>query len=409
MRVTLALAWRNLWRQPRRTWLTASAVAFAAALLVFLITLQLGAYDLLVETSTRVFTGALAVQRPGYHERPQLHATIPAASRLAETLRERTGLAAVAVRAYGFALVSSDARSYGVRVAGVEPEREPAVSTLPRLVVRGRYLSGRRAPEILVGERLARTLRAEVGRELTLLGSGKDGAVAATVLPVVGVFASGHPELDRGLVLVPLGTFQELFGLADEGHAVVIAPPDLARLDAVTRAVAAALPADPPLAVLDWETLVPGLKELIQADLVQTWFLYLSLVVLVTFSVLNTMLMAVLERTREFGVMLALGATPARIAGLVMLESLLLALVGLAIGLAAGGGVALYFRVHGFTFPGLREIHAQFGLPGIVRPKLSAGALALGPTVILVFTQLAALVPAARIRRLAAAAALAAA
>ena len=399
----IRLAWRNLWRHKRRTWLTASAIAFSAMLLVFMITLQLGAYDMMIDTTLRVFNGHLQVQRAGYLDKPQMRATIPAAAALAERLRRATGLAAIAVRAQGFALVASSDRTYGVPVLGVEPAYEPRVSTLPHLVKAGRFFAAVDAQEVVLGAALARNLKVKVGDELTLLGSGKDGSVAATVLPVVGIFDSGNPDLDRNLVQMPLATFQDVFSMGEEAHTIVVSGESVETIPQTKAAVAAALAESAgarPLVVLDWEELMPGVKQLIQTDMVQNWITYLALIFIVTLSIMNTFLMSVLERTREFGIMLALGATPMRLGLIVMLESALLTLLGLAIGIALGGGVAVYFYFKGFTFPGMKEIYAQFGLPGVITPQLSFTTFTLGPAVILVFTLLAALYPALRIRRL---------
>lgn len=394
------LAWRNLWRNRRRTWLTASAIAFSAMLLVFMITLQLGAYDMMIGSTLQVYTGQMQVQRAGYLDKPQMRTSIPGARALAGELRQKTGIASMAVRANGFALASSGERSYGVPVVGVEPMHEPAVSTIPRLVKQGRYLSALDAPEVVAGTVLARNLRIEVGDELTLLGSGRDGSVAAAVLPVVGVFESGVPELDRHLVQMPLGMFQDVFAMDTDAHAIVISGARLEDIPQRYALVQAHLPADRGLVLLDWDRLVPGVRQLIQADTVQNWFTYIVLIVVVTFSILNTFLMSVLERTREFGLMLALGATPLRIGSLVVLESAMLTVLGLVIGVGAGAAISTYFYFQGFTFPGMAEIYAQFGLPGVITPKLSFEALTLGPAVIFVFTLAAALYPALRIRRL---------
>lgn len=401
MVITLRLAWRNLWRNPRRSWLTASAIAFAAMLLVFMITLQLGAYDMMIDTTLRVYTGQMQVQREGYHDKPQMRATVPEAVRLAAQLREVTGLSAIAVRAQGFALASSAERSYGVPVVGVEPMHEAEVSTVPHLVKSGRYLSGADAQEVVLGSALARNLKIKVGDELTLLGSGRDGSVAATVLPVVGIFESGNPELDRHLVQLPLATFQEVFTMGADAHAIVVSGQ---RYDAIpqTKAQVAALLHDTQqgLVVLDWEELIPGVKQLIQTDMVQNWITYLALILIVTLSIMNTFLMSVLERTREFGIMMALGTSALRIGSMVMMESVFLTLLGLVIGVALGGGIAVYLHYEGFTFPGMKEIYAQYGLPGVIHPKLSFAGFALGPAVIFVFTVVAALYPALRVRRL---------
>ena len=400
MGILLRLAWRNLWRHKRRTWLTSSAIAFAATLLVFMISLQLGAYDMFIDVSLRVFTGQMQVQREGYKEKPQMRSTVPNAAALAVQLRKTTGLDAVAVRAQGFALASSSVRSYGVPVIGVEPDFEPRVSTLPHLIKQGRYLSAANAQEAVLGAALARNLKIGAGGELTLLGSGKDGSIAATVVPVVGIFESGNPELDRHLVQLPLKTFQEVFSMGEDAHAIVVSGPGYETIPATKAAVAARLVPASGLVVLDWEQLIPGLKQLIQTDMVQNWITYIALILIVTLSIMNTFLMSVLERTREFGIMLALGVSPRQIGAVVLLESLFLTLLGLAIGIALGGGITVWLHFEGFTFPGMKEIYAQYGLPGVIHPKLSFASFTLGPGVILAFTMLAALYPALRIRKL---------
>ena len=400
MMLILRLAWRNLWRHPRRTLLTAAAIAFSALLLVFMITIQLGAYDTAIDSATRIFNGQLQVQRTAYLEKPKMRTSIPRAAELAAQLREKTGLQAMAVRAQGFALATSGTRSYGVPVMGVQPAREAMVSTLPGLIKRGRYLRDDHAQEAVIGARLAKNLRIDVGQELTLLGAGRDGSVAATVVPVVGIFATGMPDIDRNLVQLPLGAFQEVFSMGDHAHVIVIGGAGLDALAALQAKVASALPPSADLRVRGWPELIPGLKQLIEADTVQNWFTYIVLIVVVTLSILNTFLMSVLERTREFGLLLALGATPRRIGTMVLLESLLLTLLGLAIGMLLGLAVSLYFLRYGFTFPGLKEIHAQFGLPGVIYPKITLASMALGPLVILAATLLAALYPATRLRKL---------
>jgi putative ABC transport system permease protein len=402
MNSLLRLAWRNLWRNKRRTWLTVSAIAFVTVLMVFLITLQLGSYDLMIDSSLRIFTGQMQVQRDGYLEKPQIRTVITDAQALAEQLRANPALAkiGVAVRAQGFALASSANRSFGVQVVGSEPEFEPKVSTIPHLIKSGRWLKDLHAQEAVLGSALAQNLRIKVGDELTLLGAAMDGSVAATVLPVVGIFESGMRDLDRVTVEVPLATFQEVFGMGRNAHAIVFLAPDLMYLPALRAEVERQITATPKLVVLDWERLIPGLKQLTQADWTTGWFMYIALIAVVTFSILNTFIMSVLERTREFGIMLALGTTPLRIGALVFIETAFLALLGLAIGVALGLIVAGTLSVVGFTYPGLKELMGQYGLPGLIYPKLSATSVLLGPAVILVFILVAALYPALRIRKL---------
>ncbi len=400
MGITLRLAWRNIWRHPRRTLLTLAAIAFAAAILVFMVTLQLSSYDTMIDYTVRVYHGHLQVQPEGYLDKPQMRNTMPDARTLGSHVRKLSGLGAVSVRAMGFALASSKARTYGVQVIGVETEYEGKVSTIPGLVKKGRFLSSDDALEAVIGHVMARNLKLNVGEELILLGTGRDGSVAATVVPVVGIFESGSAELDRHMVQLPLGTFQDVFSMGDHAHAIVVVGDSLEQLAALMDGVRAGLPAESRLVVLSWEALLPGLKQAIQMDWASGWFLYLSLIIIVTFSILNTFLMSVLERTREFGIMLALGARPERIGAIVMLESIWLTLLGLVVGVAIGTAIVFYFHIHGFSYPGMEELAAYYNLPAVIKLTLSPLSLTLGPAVILFVTCAAALYPAFRIRLL---------
>ena len=400
MIITLRLAWRNIWRNRRRTLLTLSAIAFAAAILVFMVSLQLSSYDAMIDYTLRVFHGHLQVQPKGYLDKPQIRNTIPDARALGSHIRKLAGSASVSVRAVGFVLASSAERTYGVQVIGVETEHEGKVSTIPGLVKKGRFLSSDNAHEAVIGHKLAQNLKLNIGEEVTLLGTGMDGSVAATVVPVVGIFKSGANELDRHMVQLPLSTFQDVFSMGEHAHTIVVLGDELPQLDNLISIVQSEITPESHLVVLNWERLIPGLKQAIQMDWASGWFLYLSLIIIVTFSILNTFLMSVLERTREFGIMLALGARPWRIGSLVILESILLTLLGLAVGVAIGIAVVVYFHIYGFSYPGLEELAAYYNLPGVIKLSLSLVSLTSGPAAILVATCTAALYPALRIRRL---------
>jgi putative ABC transport system permease protein len=396
----LRLAWRNLWRNPRRTVLTLSAVAFATTILVFMVALQRGGYGAMIESAVSVFTGHLQVQARGYHDDPRLETSLAGASALEARVAAVPGVRAVAARAEAYALVSSPSRTYGAAIVGVEPRREPALSTVPRLVADGRFLDSPRAEEAVVGRTLARNLSLSVGDQLTVLGQGRDGALAVASVAVVGIFESGSPDLDRTTVEIPLKTFQDTFAMGDRVNTIVVRAKDPSRVDRLARAVAAALANRPDVSVLTWDRLLEGLKQGIALDAAVGWFLYAVLVIVVTFSILNTFLMAVLERTREFGVLLALGARAGFLGGVAMAESLLLLLVGLALGLALGVGVSAAAAHYGIAFSSSEELLARWSLPARIYPRLDLFSLTVGPTAVLVVTTLAAAFPLVRVRRL---------
>ena len=400
MSVTWLLAWRNLWRHSRRTWLTVGAMVFCNILLVFLISLQLGSYQMMIDGTLSAFTGHAQIQHRDYLDEQRMRQSVPAVVGLAVRARAALGVETVAARGEAFALASSEERSFGILLAGVQPGYEPGVSTFPGLVRQGRYLQGNDAQEIVVGSVLAQNLKVGLGDELTFLGSGLDGSFAAAVAVVVGIVDSGIEDLDRSVAQVPLGWFQQVFDMGDHGHSVVVRVPGL---DAVPGAVAqlnALLPRGEQLLVLDWDALQPGLRQAITSDMASAWFMYGVLIVLVAFSVLNTQLMSVLERTREFGVMLALGMSPSRLARLVAMETLLMSGLGLALGVLCGALLTGYLSYAGFTYPGMEEMAARFNMSERMYPQVSALSLLWGPLTVFTGAMLAAIYPALRLFRL---------
>ena len=400
MNIVLRLAWRNLWRHARRTWLTIGAMVFSNMLLVFMISLQFGMYGLMIDNTLKVFTGHLQIQAPGYKDDQKMRQVVPDVRPLAERLRAELGSDEIAARGWAFALASSEERSYGIGIYGVEPQFEPHVSSIPGLVGQGRYLGEIDATEIVIGNILARNLRVEVGDELTLLGSGLNGSFAAAIVNVVGIFESGVPDLDRNVAQMPLGAFQEMFYMNGAGHQVVLFTDSLRSVDQLRQRVAALLPPGEQLVVHDWDALQPGLKQAIQADISSAFFMYFILVILVAFSVLNTQLMSVLERTREFGIVMALGLKPGRLGRLVMLETILMGVIGLGLGAIVGGLFTSWFMVNGLVFPGMEEMGARFNLPARVYPSVNVLTLLIGPSVVFLFTLLAAVYPALRLRKM---------
>lgn len=402
MNVTVVLAWRNLWRHKRRTWLTVGAMIFCNILLVFLISLQLGSYQMMIDNTLSAFSGHIQIQHSKYIDQQKIHQSVPDVEHLAQQVRSELGLETVAARGIAFALASSEERSFGIQLAGVQPEFESRVSTFPGLVSQGRYLSDPAAAEIVIGAVLAQNLKVTVGDELTFLGSGLDGSFAAGVATIVGIVETGFTEVDRAVAEVPLIWFQDVFAMGAAGHSVVVRLPNLDLVDPAVVQLGeftASQPkfADEELAVLDWNILEPGLQQAIKSDMASAWFMYAVLILLVAFSVLNTQLMSVLERTREFGVMLALGTRPGRLARLVGLETFVMSCLGLAIGVLLGGLLILYLSYAGFYYPGMEEMAARFNLPDRMYPQISVLSLLWGPATVFAGAMLAAIYPATRL------------
>ena len=404
MTTDLMMAWRNIWRNPRRTVLTLSAIAFACLILVFMLSFQLGSYDAMINASVRIHAGHVQVQAEGYHEEGKMRMVVPNPSDVGEALSAVPEIESYTFRANGFSLVSSESRTHGGMVIGIDSEREAAVSRLPELVREGEYLHDGAGNGALVGSVLARNLQVGVGEKLTLLGQGRDGSVAATVVTVQGLYRSGIDELDRSVVYIPLAHFQEVYSMRGAVHRAVALVDRLADVGPARRALAERLrtvqPADRRLVVLDWNDIMPGLLQGIKLDLISGFIFYVLLVVVVAFSILNTFLMAVLERTKEVGVLMAIGTRPLRLLRLILFESAFLTAVGIAGGIVLGAAVTLYFQQHGLDLGGSSEILEKFGISGRLYPRLTVVSAVAGPLLVLLITVFTALVPAVKVIRL---------
>jgi ABC-type lipoprotein release transport system permease subunit len=371
-----------------------------------MLSFQFGSYATMINASVKIHTGHLQVQHPQYHDKKEMQQVVKAPDRIAAVLQTLPDIEAYTQRAQGFSLASSAERTHGVLVTGIDPDREPGVSKIKQQMRSGHFLVAEDREQALVGQLLARNLKLDIGDEITLLGQGRDGSIAASVVWVKGIFSTGIDDLDRAAIHIPLQTFQEIYSMEDAAHAVVIVADRLDAVPAIQSGLTAALQqaaldADAqPLRVLDWDELMPGLRQSIQMDLVSGIIFYLILILVVAFSILNTFLMAIFERTREFGVMMAIGTDPIRLTRVLLIESLSLTAIGILTGIAMGCAVTAYFQVHGIDFTGSSEILSQFGITGRLYPKLSLLSASCGPAAVLVITFLAALWPALKVRRL---------
>ncbi len=403
MSTDLKMAIRNLWRNPRRTLLTLSAIAFACLLLVFMLSFQLGSYGTMINAAVRIETGHLQVQAQEYQEKRGIRQTVDHPEIIGEVLENVEAIQAYTFRAQAFSFVSSEERSYGALVVGIDPVREAQVSTLPHLIRKGSYLEKGDMDQALVGKLLAQNLKVDIGDELVVLGQGMDGSVAATVLRVKGIYSSGQDEFDRSAIQMPLSYFQEVYFLRGAVHQVIGVCPRLGRVSEAKAAVQKRLHQRLPeqnLVVLDWNELMPGLMQAIKLDLTGGLIFWGILIIVVAFSILNTFLMAVLERTREFGVLMAIGAGPGRLMRLLLAESVFMTLIGVISGILLGCLVTLFFQSRGIDMGGASELLQQFGISGRMYPRLSWISALLGPALVFIITLLAAIYPAMKIRRL---------
>ena len=398
------MAWRNVWRNPRRSILTMAAIGFACVLLIFMLSWQNGSYYTMIQTSVGTSTGHLQIQAEGYLDDAEIRTALNAPAEIMDALSAIPGIEAYAPRAEGFALASSDSRSYGIMINAIDPDKESTVTTIRETVRNGEYLQTDSWDEAIIGAKLAKNLGIGLGDEIVILGQGYDGSVAAGIVRIRGIIKTGMDELDRVIVYVPLPWFQAVYSMDNRIHRILIKGNDLRKTDSLQDQIQSVLDLfengrNKPVA-LGWWDIVPGLLQAIQLDLISGLIMYALLIFVVAFSILNTFLMAVFERTHEFGVLLSIGTTPNRLTSLLFLESLFLTFCGIILGSLAGIALTLWVEQTGIAVPNSEAIMSQFGLPERMYPKISLLTICLGPFFVSIITALSALYPALRVRKL---------
>ncbi|MCY3840351.1 MAG: FtsX-like permease family protein [Gammaproteobacteria bacterium] len=393
------VAWRNLWRRRLRTWMSACGIGFAIFLVTVGMSWQAGTYDAWIDSATGLMSGHAQVQHPAYFDNPEVRHNLAEGSDLTNRLAGVPGVVAVAPRAEAFALVSAEERSFGAMVIGVDPVRDAALSDLSSHLAAGEYLP--RLDSAFVGTALATNLGIELGDEIVVLGAAAEGGVGALVSRVDGLFETGQPEVDRSVLQVGLAAMQAGFELGDAVHRVVIKTRDARGVTGMRATLEAAMPAGGRL--LDWNELLPELEQAIQIDRATAAMTYWLLLIVVAMSVVNAFIMTVFERTREFGMLLAIGMRPNSIIAMLTIEALCVWAMGTAIGIALCLAVVMPLSSVGFDISGIEGMDAMVGqlmMPERLYPALNVEVLVESPGWMLLGTLLAALIPAFRVRRM---------
>lgn len=390
----IAVAWRNLWRNRRRTWLMSSAIAFASFLVTVAASFQGGIYDDMIDLSSRFYTGHAQLQHPDYQDNPRVKYTITDAATKITALEKHPLVRTAVPRVIGHGLVSIEESSLGALIIGVDPQRE--FLTIQDSIQNGRYLQGR--GEVVIGSLLARNLDGQLGDDLVMLGSGKEGSVAALAGTIVGFFETGVSEIDRGQVHVDYRDYAEALEISDEVHSIALLLDHYSSGETMATAGTWTEAGD---RFLSWIDLSPHIKDLIDVKAVSSNMMYGLLGILVIFGVVNACIMTVLDRTREFGMLIAVGMRPLAIIYMLQLEILWMTVVGLGLGFALSGGLLGLFMWLGIPLPESYDELAQgFHMPEVLVPGFSVVAYVWISVSLLLATQAACVLSSVRLFRL---------
>ncbi len=356
------IGWRNLWRNPRGTLLTALALGLGLTLLLVSLGLLDGGHEQTIASAVRLGTGDVVVQAQGYQEAGSSKSLLPpraaaAAEAFLHSDPMKRVVRGVSPRLLASGLLSSAINADGVRIMGVIPQQERAVSLIPQRIVEGTYLNDDQRSGVVIGAALARKLAVKVGDKLVLMSqmlqppdTGAPGAAGgemqSTLLRVSGIFRTGVQAIDAHLIQMPLPEAQALLGVPDQVTQIVIL---LDREDdslMVARELRKQL-TGLPVEIFPWREAMPELAQLFLLDNAFNYVMNGVVLAVVGLGILNTILMRVLDRRYEFGLFSALGLQPVQLAVMVIGESLALTTISLAFGLVLGLGAEYYFSNHG--------------------------------------------------------------
>lgn len=359
-----------------------------------------GFHEQMVDNSVQAHIGHIQIHRSGYHDDPGLNKTLPELDKIRAAIGKLPALRGSSLRVLGDGLASTAMNSAGVAVVGVNPEEERSVTTIHRAVVEGEYLNPDARSPVLIGERLAKVLQVGLGENLVLLVQAADGSMGAEKYRITGIFRSGAPDLDRGIVYLLRNDAQYLFSLEGRISEAALLLPSSHEVDEYHQILSSALDAGS-VEVLPWYVVEPYIQQFIELDDAFFYIIVLILFIVISVGILNTILMSVFERVREFGVMMALGTKPRQVVSLVVQEAALLGLVGIVIGAVLGSALTLYFASAGMDFAAWAEGAAAIGMTtSVAYPKLTAANLILSSISVLAVVMLVALYPAMRAARL---------
>ncbi len=393
------LAWRNVWRNRRRSGLTLATILLAVVLGLLMRSMQYGSYDAMI-ASTVARGGHIQVHGEGYWDNKSIDRSIRADAATLGQIMTVDGVVDLVPRLESFALISFGDRTKPAAVIGTDPTVEHRYTALADRVVEGDYLAeGQRG--VLLLSSLADYLGAKVGDEVVLLGAGYRGQTAADLLPVIGIFdLAMMGNLETGLAYVPLVAARELYAApADQVTSLSVMLGDGDTAWATADILATMLGTE--YEVMTWHETSKEVVQQIQSDSAGGIFMLGILYMVAGFGLLGTVLMSTMERRREFGVMNAVGLRKGRLATVLFIETLALVIVGVILGLLVSLPIIYWFHLHPIPVSGdLVKIFQDFNVPPFIPFALDPGIFVAQGLVVLVMALIVASFPIVSIRRL---------
>ncbi|MDD5765143.1 MAG: ABC transporter permease [Candidatus Marinimicrobia bacterium] len=398
MKLYIQLAWRNLWRNKRRTLIAVSSVFFAVFFSVVMRSMQKGSYDYMIYTSVSTFTGYIQVHGKEFWDKRSLDQSMTIEPSIVQQFRKIPHVTAVVPRLESFSLISYGSATKVASVVGIDPEHEDQMTNLKSKLTSGTYLADT-SQGILLAEGLAKVLKVSVGDSIVLYGQGFQGTTAAALMPVTGVVKFNLPNLNTSLIYISLPTAQWLFSAPDRITSLSFMIDNIRHLKSTTRNISALT--DSRYEVMTWDKMMPELVQYIEADNSSGIIMLLILYVVIGFGIFATVMMLTNERIREYGVLISVGMKKARLIFVTILETIFISFMGVISGSIASLPIIFYYIKNPIVLTGkTAEVMLSFGFEPILPFNISAGMFLEQIYTVLIIALFSAIYPYVFIRKL---------
>lgn len=395
----LKLAWRNIWRNKRRTGITLTSIMMAVFLSNFMISINEGVFGNMLDNMTRSFLGHVQVHQNGFWDDPILDNAMPESADLAQLLESANHVEAVTPRLQSFGLASFGNQTRAAQVIGVNPEREKSLMNLEKQLVKGRTININ-DEGILLGDRLAQFLKIELGDTLVIISQGYHGVSAAGKYPVVGFVKFPSPDLNRSLIIMPLPKCQYLFSAENllTGYTLVVDDTD--KPEKAAQAIIPKLDTSI-YEVMTWPELLPEMVQMRTTKIAGS-FIYIGVLYLIAgFGIFATILMMMAERSYEFGIMLSVGMKRVQLAAMMTVETILITVLGIFAGSLVSYPILYHLKMNPIPIGGpAAEAYEEMGIEPLMMTSTNLDILLNNGLILFVISLLIAVYPIVKIWRM---------
>ncbi len=394
----IKFAWKNMWRNRNRTTITMAAVFFAVILSVLTNSLQEGVFDNLIKNVVSFYSGYIQVHKNGYWDEQILDNTFEGSDQLESQILQQNNVEAVAPRLESFALASSDSLTKGCMVIGINPAKENSITDLGNKVIKGEYLT-ENDTGVLLAEGLARRLKLNLADTLVLIGQGYHGAMAVGKYHIKGILKFGSPDLNDQSLYLSLPAAQELYSAENmlTSYVIDLENPDI--LDPTAARLRSTLGEN--YEAMTWEEMMPEVIQHIKTDKGSMAIIQGVLYMLIGFGIIGTLLMMMVERKYEMGMLVAIGMKKVKLMQLLMIESILTVFSGCILGILASIPIVLYLYRYPIRFKGeMAEVYEEFGFEAIFPTSTDPKIFLNQGLIVLILALVLSLYPIIKIARL---------